>query len=183
MMISRLFFLICTLLVFSGCMSAPPLPVEWKLEKEGIVLNLKADAGLNESEGKAHALYLVVYQLSSPNTFNQHRQNKEGLVGLLESRVFDPSVTSVKSLVIYPESDTTHRIDRAEGTMYLGIVAGYSTMDEKGITRLFEIPVTMKGKKWFINPGIPVPGKLEIDLRLGARQIENLPEHDDKKGS
>ncbi len=174
--------LACVTLVISGCMAAPPLAPEWKLEKEGIVLNLKAAPLLNESEGRGHALYLVIYQLSSPNGFNQHCQNREGLAGLLESRVFDPSVTAVKSLVIYPDSDTTHRIDRAEGTMFLGIVAGYNTMTETNITRLFEIPVILEGKRLFIKPGKQAPGKLVIDLRLGPHQIETLPDDDEKKG-
>lgn len=179
----RLFLLILMSFVISGCMASTPFPSEWKAEKEGILLNVKADHDLNETEGKSRTLYIVAYQLSSSSSFNQLRQSKEGLTSLLEGLIYDSSVTSVKSIVIYPDSDTTHRIDRSEGTMYLGVVAGYNNLTTEGSSRIHDIPVILKGKKFLRNPGHLVPCRFEVDLKLGARHIEILPPENTEKKS
>lgn len=161
------------LTAFSSCMSSPASPPEWKMEKDGIVLNLKADGRLNEAGGKACTLYFVVYQLINPNGFNQLSQDMPGLSKLLESKIFDSGVASVRSMVVYPGSNTTYRIDRAEGAMYVGIVAGYNIMAKERMTRMFEVPVYVKYQNMFKTSKKLVPGKLEINMVLGPQQIED----------
>ncbi len=155
----------------SSCMSAPASPPEWKMEKEGVVLNLKADGHLNEAGGKPCTLYFVVYQLINPNGFNQLSQDMAGLSRLLESKIFDSSVASVRSMVVYPGSDMTYKIDRAEGAMYVGIVAGYNIMAKERMTRLYEVPVYVKNQNIFRTSKKLVPGKLEMNVVLGPQQI------------
>lgn len=165
----------------SACMSSPASPPEWKMQKEGIVLNLKADGQLNESRGKAYTLYFVVYQLINPNGFNQLSQDNEGVAKLLESKIFDSSVASVKSMVVYPGSDVTYRIDRAEGAMYVGVVAGYNVMVKERMVKLFEVPVYVKYNNVLRTAKKLVPGNLEINMVLGPQQIENVKEKKDNK--
>lgn len=167
-----LILFLCFLL--PSCMLPPASPPDWKMLKEGITLNLTADNKLNISKGKAYTLYLVVYQLVNPNSFNQLCEDQEGLAKLLESKVFDASVASVKSMVIYPGSDMTYRMDRAEGAMYVGIVAGYNVMAKERMVRLFDIPVYVKFTNILKFQRKLVPAPLEINLTLGPNQIETL---------
>jgi type VI secretion system VasD/TssJ family lipoprotein len=174
--VKTLYVLLTLLLiaVLSACMSSPASPPEWKMQKEGIILNLKADGRLNESRGKAYTLYFVVYQLINPNGFNQLSQDNDGLGKLLESKIFDSSVASVKSVVVYPGSDVTYRMDRAEGAMYVGVVAGYNVMAKERMVKLFEVPVYVKYNNVFRTSKKLVPGNLEINMVLGPQQIEDV---------
>lgn len=165
----------------TACMSSPASPPEWKMQKEGIVLNLKADSRLNESRGKAYTLYFVVYQLTNPNSFNQLSQDAAGLARLLESRIFDSSVAAVKSMVVYPGSDVTYRIDRAEGAMYLGVVAGYNVMNREHMVRLFDVPVYVKYNNFFRTSKKLVPGNLELNMTMGSQKIEDVEKKDLKE--
>lgn len=170
------FALVASLIFLSGCMLPPASPPDWQLQKEGIVLNLAADRRLNESKGTPYTLYVVVYQLINPNTFNQMIDDQEGLTRLLESRIFDASVASVKSMILYPGSDVTYRMDRAEGAMYVGIVAGYHVMARERMARLFHVPVDVKFTNILKLSRKLVPSKLEINLTLGPQQIEDTKE-------
>lgn len=162
------------LFLLSACMLPPASPPDWKMQKEGIVLNLKAADKLNNSKGNAYTLYFVIYQLANPNSFNQLIEDEEGLSKLLESKIFDSTVASVKSMVIYPGSDLTYRMDRAEGAMYVGIVAGYNVMAKERMARLFDVPVYVKFTNIFKLSRKLVPAPLEINLSLGPQQIETL---------
>ena len=166
---------LCLLLLalsLPACMLPPASPPDWKMQKEGITLNIKADNKLNVSKGKAYTLYLVIYQLINPNSFNQLCEDQDGLAKLLESKVFDTSVATVKSMVIYPGSDMTYRMDRAEGAMYVGIVAGYNVMARERMIRLFDVPVYVKFTNILKLSRKLVPAPLDINLTLGPTQIE-----------
>ncbi len=173
-------FLFILLLFVCSCSFLPASPPEWTPMKEGIVLHLKADNKLNMDKDSAYTLYLVVYQLTSPNAFNQLSEDEEGLGRLLSSKIFDPSVVAVKSIVVYTGNDVTHKIDRAESARYVGIVAGYRTMTKERMVRLFDIPVHVKIDNIMKMTQKLVPGELDIKLNLGARQIEALKEKDKK---
>ncbi len=162
--------------LINACSFFPASPPRWDLEKEGIILHLKSDNKLNVEKGKAYTLYFVIYQLDSPNVFNQLSEDEEGLSKLLSSKIFDPSVTAVKSIVIYPGTDVTYKIDRAEGARYIGVVAGYRTMTSERMVRLFDIPVQIKIDNILKLTQKLVPVTLDINLKLGPQQIEALKE-------
>lgn len=147
---------------------------EWAPQKEGITLHLKADNKLNEKNGKAYTLYLVVYQLTSPNSFNQIADSSNGMQKLLSSKIFDESVSSVKSLVIYPGTDVTHKIDRAKGTQYVAITAGYMNMVKERMVRVYEVPVKVKTRNLVDMTQTMEADNLLIDLKLGSKQIEDV---------
>ena len=169
-------FLILLVFLVNSCSFLPASPPKWEPQKEGIVLQLKSDNKLNVEKGKAYTLYFVIYQLTSPNVFNQLSEDEEGLSKLLSSKIFDPSVTAVKSIVIYPGSDVTYKIDRAEGARYVGVVAGYRTMTKERMVRLFDIPVHVKIDNVLKMTQKLTPGVLDIKLKLGPQQIEKLKE-------
>lgn len=168
--------ILAPLVLMSACMLPPASPPDWKMQKEGIVLNIEADSQLNNAKGKAYTLYFVVYQLINPNSFNQLIEDEEGLSKLLESKIYDASVASVKSMIIYPGSDVTYRMDRAEGAMYIGVVAGYNVMAKERMARLFDVPVYVKFTNITKLSRKLVPAPLEINLTLGPQQIAVLKE-------
>ena len=157
-----------------SCASSPEKPPKWEAEENGIVLNLKAANKLNLERGKSYSLYLVVYQLTDPNAFNQYAEDRNGLSELLESKIFDPGVVAVKNFVVYPGSDVTYRIDRAEDAKYVGLVAGYRTMTKKRMVRLFEIPVRTETEGYIKRKKKKVPAILEAELKLGPDRIEEV---------
>ena len=144
--------------------SSTPTPELFEYEKDAVTLHLAADRQLNQVKGKAHTLYLVVYQLSDPNRFNQLCEDPDGLHKLLESKSFDASVSSVKGMVVYPGSDVTHKIDRSQNARYIGVVAGYSVLAKERMARLYKVPVRKLGK--YMRPE-----RMEIDLFLSPTQI------------
>lgn len=152
--------LLFSLSCLTSCSLSPASPPEWKLQQDGIILHFEADNQLNLTNGKAYTLYVALYQLGDPNSFNQLTEDEEGLSKLLESKVFDASVASVKNMIIYPGSDVTYKMERAEGARYLGVVAGYGVMAKERITRLFEVPVYVKKESMFSFSKKLVPGQL-----------------------
>ncbi|MCP3941327.1 MAG: type VI secretion system lipoprotein TssJ [Desulfobacteraceae bacterium] len=159
----------CILCLLQACSFKPVAPAQWNYGENAIEIKIKVDQNLNEDRGKAYTLYFVVYQLSDPDRFNQLGEDVEGLGTLLESQVFDPSVKSVKSMIIYPGSDVTYKIDRSQHAQYVGIVAGYNVLTKARIQRLYKIK-TKVGK--VRTEKKMIPQKLTINLYLSPTQIE-----------
>lgn len=136
-------------------------------EEDAITLDLKSAKDLNLYEGQSHTLLLCVYQLKDPNAFKQLSDDNEGLTTLLGCSSFDASVTASKRLVIQPNETTTKMLDRAEGTKYVGVVAGYYKMRKEGMIRLENVPLSIFTRR---------PKKMKIRLFLGAQAIQEVGE-------
>lgn len=158
-------FCLIAICLLSSCAMSPP---EWKMAEDAVVINLEASNRLNYSNDKAHALRFVIYQLDNPNAFNQLTEDEAGLKSLLKSQVFNGSVQAVQYIIVYPGSDVSYRIDRADGARYVAVVAGYQSLIKERVVRLYEIPVY---KKLFRRKLIPKD--ISIDLKLGTQHIEN----------
>ena len=170
--------LVCFLLapVVFSCASAPVEPVKWGYEKDAIEFHLKADKQLNYKDKKAHSLVICVYQLISPNAFNQLSGSRNGLSSLLECSVFDPAGVAVsKQIFVSPGKDMDIKLDRAEGAKYVALVAGYYTIDKDKITRLYQIPEISERSGFLWLNKTTRPDKLLINLILGSKQIQDPP--------
>ena len=88
-------------------------------------------------EQNAHTLALCVYQLKSPNAFNELAKNQDGLVKLMGCSKIGDTVTSVQRLILQPAELRTVTMDRAEGTQYVGIVAGYYNLTPNKVSKLY----------------------------------------------
>jgi type VI secretion system VasD/TssJ family lipoprotein len=160
-------------LMILSCASAPIPPPEWRYEKEAIKLTLQADPQLNLYKNMAHTLQLCVYQLKDPNGFNQLTETEEGLYKLLEGSMFDASVANFKRLNMSPGQSMPFTMDRAEGAKYIGIAAGYATIQKDRITRLISIPVIIVEEgSGFKKQTVSRPEIINLKLRLGPHQIE-----------
>jgi hypothetical protein len=64
-------------------------------------------------------------------------------------------------------------MDRAEGARYIGIAAGYATIQKDLITRLIAIPVIIVEEGGgFKKQKVSRPEIINLNLRLGPHQIE-----------
>lgn len=166
--------LVALLFLLSACGGkggAGPEP-DWGFADEGIRLLLKSDANLNSFSGMPHTLHICIYQLEDPNAFNQLSGDEAGLTILLGCSTFDPSVTGFKSVTVQPGQQLTVTLDRAEGTRYVGIAAGYYTLERDRIIRLEKIPASIK--RTFTLKKYAVAEPLDLKVMLGAQQIETV---------
>lgn len=160
--------------LLASCSKKQLPPPQWTYEKDAIKIQVAADPMLNQNNGKAHTLYLCIYQLKDPNGFNQLSSDESGLYKLLECSRFDAGVAASKRLVVHPQESTTLMLDRAENAKYLAVVAGYYSIVKEGITRLVEIPVVVEEKGFISKERTKKPGPLDIKLILGPQQIETI---------
>ena len=64
--------------------------------------------------------------------------------------------------MVYPGKEKTEVLDRAEGTRYVGIVAGYVSLQKERAVRIQDVPVS-----FFNNPKV-----LPINLYFGSQEIQ-----------
>ncbi len=60
-------FALVALIYATGCTTLPASPPEWKMQKEAIVMNIKADKELNKVKGKSYSLFIVSKSMNSCN--------------------------------------------------------------------------------------------------------------------
>ena len=165
---------LAALLIVVSCASKPLPPPQFTYGKGGIMLHLKADPQLNLYQGSSHTLLICTYQLRDPNGFNQLSGDENGLYKLLECTPFDGSVTNVKRLIVQPGQDISFTLDRAEGTRYVGFIAGYSQLSKENIVRLLKIPVIVEKKGLLRTTKIQKPGPLNLEILLGPQGIKEV---------
>ncbi len=148
----------------------PPLSCPYK--KSAIQIMLKADPELNPYDNAPHTLYICFYQLKDPNSFNLKAGDKDGLYDLLDCSLFDSSVTSFERVTVEPGKDRTITLDRAEGSNYVAMVAGYFKMEKDRIIRFWEIPVDSKTKILAPWKKYRMCKDLYLEVTLGSQQID-----------
>jgi hypothetical protein len=62
-------------------------------------------------------------------------------------------------------------LDRAQSATYVGVATGYYLIERERIVRLYEIPVVIEKKGIVRRTKRKKLETLEIDLKLGPRQI------------
>jgi len=161
--------LLCCLVLLSSCGSKAPAPLpvpQWVFEQDAITIRLKSNNLLNLNEGTPHTLMIGLYQLRNKSMFNQLASNDDGIYQLLDCKAFDSSVTSVKRLFVHPDQDLTIVMDRLAGTKYIGLVAGYFTLQQNRMVRVIDIPVLIAENKKSAHAG-----NMKLIVNLGSEQI------------
>ena len=165
--ICKAIFLISLIAILSACSGSPGAPiVAANFCEKCIAVDIVADQQLNLQQGLPHSLKLCLYQLSDPNSFNQLSNDVNGLYDLLECKRFDPSVKASLQEYIHAGESRKLLLDRAEGTKYFGVVAGYYNIRKENIVQLHEIPVD---ESFFSK--VDELDQLKVRLQLGSQQI------------
>jgi type VI secretion system VasD/TssJ family lipoprotein len=175
MSLKRTFFCLGTAFLLFACSSAPRVkqPPDWAYEQAAIQLHLSSDPQLNLFQKQPHSLIVCLYHLRDPNSFNQLVDEKGGLPKLLDCSHFDPSVTYSKRLVIQPNQELNEFLSRSEGAKFVGIVAGYYSLQKESSVRWYPVPVTETAEGSLL---VQKPAKLSIHLILGPHEIRQPAE-------
>jgi type VI secretion system VasD/TssJ family lipoprotein len=171
-------WMVCVLLgLLAISCSRSPQDASGGFEPGAVTIKVQPDdTRLNFFQGEPHALNMCVYQLSDPNAFNMLSKNEEGITKLLGCSDFDPSVASVKTIVVQPAVDEIHVHDRAMGAKYIGVVAGFwerSDLDQ--VVKLYTIPegeVKVGGFFSFKKQKVTLP--LYMEFYLGPDHMKAL---------
>lgn len=166
-------FYILLFLIVCSCASTPGSAVQYDYGEGAISLNLKADSQLNRYNGVPHTLSTCVYQLSDSKEFNQLSSNRDGLYKLLGCEKFDSSVKGTERVILHPGKDEIKTLDRAEGSQFVAIAAGYYNVRKDEIVRIFEVPVIQERKGFLGQNRISRAGDLSITLSMGPQQIKD----------
>jgi len=156
--IKTISLLLC-LVACSSCSTTGGAKQEpWR--EKSLDISLKGDPQLNLFQNSSHTLFVCICQLKDPNAFNQLVDESGGMEKILsECNRFDASVAYTKRYVVQPGQLLEDRQDHAEGARFMGIVAGYYSMDKANVVRLFRISK-----------------KLSMILDLGPRGIQDIRE-------
>jgi type VI secretion system VasD/TssJ family lipoprotein len=149
-------------------------PLSCPYKQDAIQLSLKSDPMLNLYDNAHHTLHLCFYQLKDPNAFKLKSKYEDGLYELLECSLFDTGVTHFERVTVQPGQDQSLTVDRAEGSNYFAIVAGYYGVQEDRIVRFLEIPLATKSNILTPWKKYQVCLDLSIEIMLGPQQIERI---------
>ncbi len=171
------FLVLACISLCSSCAPTQIQPPEYKYAEGAVRIHLKADPQLNLYDGRPHTLVICAYQLDSPNSFNNLTNSIEGIYKLLECRRFDGSVTNAERLIVHPGKDGTYTLNRAQGSQYVAVVAGYFEDLQKdfikdNLFRLFPVPVETKSRGFFSRQKYQQAESMYIDMELAPGRIK-----------
>jgi len=157
----------------------------WTYEKKSIAIRVKVKNELNLFSNASHTVLMGIYQLSDANGFLASTSTKQGIRGLLAStkKASDipvPGIVSSLKLTVKPTKDEVLVLDRSEKAKFIGIIAGYYSLDPKKTTAMIPIPAVQDPKtgmsrfNLFSKPPPVRPGKLKIWINLDPLQIGNI---------
>lgn len=133
--------------------------------KDAILLNISAAVDLNYYNDQSHPILLAIFELSDPSEFKQILANKDKIAVLLESSSNLVGVVSQLKITLHPGHNKTVLIDKVEKARYLGIIAGFFSLENHdNYVRLYEIDVYEEKTIFGSSTGVQ---KLSIDIELG----------------
>ena len=190
MRVKSLLFIIIVVISVTGCggkqkpvnpttvttPASSPDQIKWTYQINAISFKLGVDKNLNEYDGAPHTLLLCFYQLSKLNKFNELAGTSTGMEKLFNCTSFDPTVTDVQREFVQPGRNATIVMDRAEGTKFVGVVAGYYNLEGKA-SRTWQIPmdVSETGMLWWGDTWY-APAKLDGMIILGPHELQKVGE-------
>ncbi len=144
-------FTLCSCFLFRGSDKVSFKP-------DAVSVNIKGDPQLNLYQNRSHTVYLCIYQLKDPNGFIQLADERGGIEKLMGCNPFDATVANCKRIVVQPGQVLSEMWDRAEGSRFIGVVAGYYDLKKEHVVRLNGISGS----------------KIKMNIDLGAQQILNV---------
>ncbi len=160
------------MLFFISCSKKPlPKPV-WNFKKHGIVLNYSADPLLNIFNGTPHTLMVIIYEMSDSSGFIKFAQYETGIRKLLNQEVKDPNILTYKRVFIEPGKSGKIVMDRVEKARWIGIVAGYYSLDPKKSVKVLKIPYKIKKKGFIKRKKIAVIPTMKVNLVFTKDSIQ-----------
>ena len=164
--------LVVTMLV--GCGSQEPTPeqtalnnLKWSYTENAVQVNLTASSDLNQYDGQAHDLLVIVAQFDQPNAFANDVSSSQQLSTLLLSDSAPPGLIGLTRVFIGPGQTKSVALPRLEGAKMVGIAAGYAHLDPGRSVKLYQIGVDVTSTGFFSKTWTAEPQPIAIDLLLG----------------
>lgn len=166
-----------------GCGSSGPTPeqialsnLKWAYAENAIQLNLTADAGLNQYDGQAHNLLLVVAQFDTANAFSTYTSSSQQLSSLLLMTTPPAGMIGINRLFVDPGEVKSISLPRLEGAKMVGIAVGYAHLDPLRSAKLYQIGVNVTSTGFFSKTWSAEPQPLVINLALGPDALSAGPD-------
>ncbi|MFT2793421.1 type VI secretion lipoprotein TssJ [Serratia sp. T13T92] len=148
--------------------------VEAPFSAGAIILNVKAEPGLNTWNWMANSCTLLVIQAQNASSLNTLLSSPTQLKNLFGGAVAIEGLLKVDRYVAMPGQYTTLHIDRSENTRQVAIVAGYYPFPRKQHMALFAIPITTARQGWWWPERESTLAPLTIDITLGSNSITRI---------
>ena len=127
--------------------------LKWDYTENAIELSFTADNDLNQYDGQAHNLLVVVTQFDQISAFSAYTGSSQQLSSLL--------------LFIEPGQTRQLSLPRLEGAKMVGIAAGYAHLDPTRSVKLYQIGVDVTSTGFFSKTWTATPRPIAIDLLVG----------------
>ncbi|MFX1676528.1 type VI secretion lipoprotein TssJ [Paraburkholderia sp. A2WS-5] len=164
-------------LVLSGCGGGPPkdplADVSWSYATDAVILEITADAGLNDFDGQPHTLLLGIYETADAQAFRNLAADPAALAGTMAGGKAPTTFSQFSRYVVAPGQHSYLILDRAQNTRSVGIAAGYAQMGVANAARQFDVPVVTKTSGFIFKTRTKLPAPLVVQLNLGAQGILN----------
>jgi len=147
--------------------------VTWPYAKEGILLELAADINLNFFSNQSHTLALGIWQFDDEKVFIKLINDKAELIKALATGNLPKGVLQLDRYVIQPDTKILLKTDRAQGSKYVGILAGYYSFTPSGAARYFRIPLNIQTSGLISKDYTAEPAVLALRFLLGTQSIVN----------
>ena len=147
--------------------------VTWPYAKEGILLELASDIDLNFYSNQSHTLALGIWQFDDEKVFIKLLTDKAELIKALVTGNLPKGVLQLDRYVIQPDTKVLLKLDRAQGSKYVGILAGYYQFTGSGAARYFRIPLNIQSSGLISKDYTAEPAVLALRLQLGIQSIVN----------
>lgn len=158
-------------LMFGLISCAKNLVVVDKYVKDAILINIRTASDLNYYNDQSHPILLALFELSDPNEFKQILADKDKIAALLDSSSNSVGVVSQLKITLHPGHNKTVMIDKVEKARYLGVIAGYYSLENiENYVRLYEIDMYEEKPIYGSSTGAQ---KLSIDIELGRNGFKN----------
>ncbi len=178
----RCFFGLALVIAFtclSACFQRKELPdPDWLSQPDAIAFYCRADPLLNEFDGRAHTLLLVIYQLKEPDFFTKLAKDEDGLKRLLRFETVQErlagaqeNVAACRRFIITPGQEKKIVLDRLEGVKGVGVVAGYYHLIPGRVDYFWELPVRHERKGLFFWKVEATVEDLSVDLIFGPYEL------------
>ncbi len=147
--------------------------VTWPYAKEGILLELASDIDLNFYSNQSHTVALGIWQFDDEKVFIKLLTDKAELIKALATGNLPKGVLQLDRYVIQPDTRVLLKLDRAQGSKYVGILAGYYLFTPSGAARYFRIPLNIQSSGLILKDYTAEPAVLALRLQLGIQSIVN----------
>lgn len=160
--------------LLSGCSNhrLPPeqqalADLKWVYAENSIELTFTADKDLNQYDGQAHSLMVVIVQFEQVSAFSAYIGSSPQFSSLLLMNSAPTGMIGLTRLFIEPGQVRQWSLPRQTGAKMIGIAAGYAHLDPTRSARIYQIGVDLTSTGWFSKTWNAVPRPIAIDLLLG----------------